>query len=120
VLTPTLAFGKGWVNFDIQTTAGIGLPVANSHRIGQPVAWNLTGQYRVRKVIWPELEMNYTYFHQGPNDGRTQVFITPGIVFGKFPLWRRLGLTMGAGVQIAATHFHTYNHGWILSTRLPF
>jgi len=120
VLTPTLAFGKGWGNFDVQTTAGIGLPVADAPKIGQPVVWNLTGQYRLLHKIWPELEMNYTCFHNGPNDGRTQVFMTPGVVFGKFPIWRRLGVTIGSGVQIAATHFHTYNHGWILTTRLPF
>jgi hypothetical protein len=64
--------------------------------------------------------MNYTYFHQGPHDGKTQVFMTPGLVVGRFPIWRRLALTMGGGVQIAATQFHTYNHGWILTTRLPF
>jgi hypothetical protein len=63
--------------------------------------------------------MNSTFYHDGPNDGRQQVFLTPGVVFGKVPLWR-LGLTVGTGVQIAANHFHTYNHGWILSTRLPF
>ena len=120
VLTPTLAFGKGWGNFDVQTTAGIGLPVENSQAIGQPIVWNLTGQYRVLRKIWPEVEMNYTYFHQGPHDGQTQVFVTPGVVFGKFPIWRRLGITVGSGVQIAATRFHTYNHGWILTTRLPF
>lgn len=119
-LTPTLAAGKGWGNFDVQTTAGISLPTGQSKLIGQPVVWNLTGQYRVLKRIWPEVEMNYTYFHQGPHDGQTQVFMTPGVVFGKFPIWKRLGITMGTGVQIAATHFHTYNHGWILTTRLPF
>jgi hypothetical protein len=120
VLTPTLAFGKGWGNFDIQTTAGIGLPVADSQKLGQPVTWNLTAQYRVLRKVWPELEMNSTFYHDGPNDGKKQVFLTPGLVFGKIPLWRRLGLTVGTGVQIAATHFHTYNHAWILSTRLPF
>jgi hypothetical protein len=119
-LTPTLAFGKGWGNFDIQTTAGIGLPVAESKRLGQPITWNVTGQYRVLKRIWPELEMNYTHFHQGPNDGKTQVFMTPGVVFGKFALWRRLGFTVGTGLQIAASQFHTYNHGWILTMRMPF
>jgi hypothetical protein len=45
-LTPTLAFGKGWGNFDIQTTAGIGLPTGDTQKLGQPVTWNLTAQYR--------------------------------------------------------------------------
>ena len=120
VITPTLAFGKGWGNFDIVTTAGIQLPTADSQKLGQPVIWNLTGQYRVLRKIWPELEMNSTFYHDGPNGGKQQIFLTPGIVFGKFPIWRRLGATVGTGVQIAATHFHTYNHGWILTTRFPF
>ena len=120
VITPTLAFGKGWGNFDIVTTAGIQLPTSDSQRLGQPVIWNFTGQYRVVRKIWPELEMNSTFYHNGPNAGREQVFLTPGVVFGKFSIWRRLGATVGAGVQIATTHFHTYNHGWILTMRLPF
>ena len=45
-LTPTLAFGKGWGNFDIQTTAGIGLPTGDTQKLGQPVTWNLTAEYR--------------------------------------------------------------------------
>jgi hypothetical protein len=32
----------------------------------------------------------------------------------------RLGLTFGAGEQIALTHFHTYNHGTIITLRMPF
>jgi hypothetical protein len=120
VITPTLAFGKGWGNFDIVTTAGIQLPTAQSEKPGQPVVWNVTGQYRVLRKVWPELEMNSTFYHDGPNAGRKQVFLTPGFVFGKFPIWRRLGATVGLGVPIATTHFHTYNHGWILTMRLPF
>jgi hypothetical protein len=119
-LTPTLAGGKGWGKFDFQTTAGITLPTGESKIIGQPVVWNLTGQYHVLKQIWPEVEMNYTYFHQGSNDGHTQVFMTPGVVFGRFPIWKRVAFVIGGGVQIAVTHFHTYNHGWILTTRMPF
>jgi hypothetical protein len=120
VITPTLAFGKGWGNFDVVTTAGIQLPTSESQKLGQPVVWNVTGQYRVMRKIWPELEMNSTFYHNGPNGGKQQVFVTPGVMFGKFPIWHRLGATVGVGVQIATTHFHTYNHGWILTMRLPF
>jgi hypothetical protein len=120
VITPTLVFGKGWGNFDIVTTAGIHLPTDEAARLGQPVVWNVTGQYRVMRRVWPELEMNSTFYHNGPNSGKQQVFVTPGVVFGKFPIWRRLGATVGTGVQIATTHFHNYNHGWILTMRLPF
>ena len=120
VLTPTLGGGKGWGNFDIQSTAGIQLPTSESALLGQPAIWNVVGQYRFLKKISPELEMNSTFYHNGPNGGKTQVFLSPGVVFGRFRLWRRLSLTAGAGVQIATTHFHIYNHAWNLSTRLPF
>jgi opacity protein-like surface antigen len=36
------------------------------------------------------------------------------------PLWERLGLTLGAGVQIAVTQFRSANQNWIISIRLPF
>jgi len=64
--------------------------------------------------------VNYTYFSQGPSDGQTPVFLTPGIVVGRFRIHDRLGFTIGTGVQIATTHFHTYNHKYILTVRFPF
>ncbi len=120
VLTPTLAAGKGWGHFDVLTTAGIQLPVAEGQKLGQPVNWNVVGQYRFLGKISPELEMNSTFYSNGPSAGKHQVFLSPGVVAGRFPIWKRLSFTGGVGVQIAVTQFHTYNHGWILSTRLPF
>jgi len=32
----------------------------------------------------------------------------------------RRAVSLAVGEQIAMTHFHTYNHGLILSMRLPF
>jgi hypothetical protein len=32
----------------------------------------------------------------------------------------RLGLVFGAGMQIATSHFHSYNHGLVLTGRLTF
>lgn len=119
-ITPTLAAGKGWGNFDVNSTLGAILPVDETAMVGRQIVWNSAFQYRVFHKLWPEAEVNYTYFSQGPNDGKTQVFLTPGIVFGKFPIWHRLGFTIGTGVQIAATHFHTYNHKYILTVRFPF
>jgi len=119
-ITPTLAAGKGWGQFDVTSTLGAILPVDQTSLIGRQVVWNSAFQYRVLRKFWPEAEVNYTYFSQGPNNGKTQVFLTPGIVFGKFPIWHRLGFTIGTGVQIAATHFHTYNHKYILTVRFPF
>ena len=47
VVTPTIAFGKGWHNFDVQTTFGVNVPTADSVHFGHPVLSNTTFQYRV-------------------------------------------------------------------------
>jgi hypothetical protein len=52
--------------------------------------------------------------------GKKQVFLTPGLVLGAFPLAQRLHFSFAAGVQIAVTQFHQYNHRWIVSARFPF
>lgn len=111
---------KGWGAFDVLTTAGIQLPAEQSQKLGQPVNWNVVAQYRFLRKLSPELEMNATFYHNGPHAGQQQVFLSPGVVVGRFPLWRRLAFTSGVGVQIAVSRFHTYDHQWILSTRLPF
>ena len=119
-ITPTIAAGKGWGNFDAVSTLGVILPVADTRLVGRQTVWNTTFQYRLLKKIWPEVEINSTFFSQGPNAGRGQTFITPGLVVGKFPLRHRLGLTVGGGIQLAVTQFHTYDHRAILTVRLPF
>lgn len=119
-VTPTIAVGKGWGHFDFQSTFGAGIPVGDESKIGIPLAWNTAFQYKILKKFWPEVEVNTIFFHDGPNDGKTQVFLSPGLVIGRLHLWRRLGFTIGGGIQIAATHFHTFNHNGVLSVRFPF
>ncbi len=120
VITPTIAYGKGFGNFDAQGTFGIALPVADTNLIGRSFLFNNTLQYRVLRKLWPEVEFNSTVFQDGKNDGRKQNFVTPGLVMGRFRLLGRVGFTVGAGYQIATTHFHTSNHNAILSVRFPF
>jgi hypothetical protein len=120
IITPTIAYGKGFGNFDVQGTFGVGLPVADTGLVGRNYAWNNTLQYRLFRKFWPEVEFNSTFFQDGKNDGQKQNFVTPGLILGRFHLWRRLGLTFGGGYQIATTRFHTSNHNAILSVRLPF
>lgn len=119
-LTPSLALGKGWGNFDLQGTAGITVPTGSRKVLGTPVALNLTAQYHLLKYWWPEVEVNSTMWPNGNNDGKKQVFLSPGLVAGKFHLWKRVGMAVGGGVQIAATQFHTYEHNWVTSIRFPF
>lgn len=120
VITPTIAYGKGFGHFDLQGTFGVSLPAGDTRLIGRTYSWNDAFQYRILRKIWPEIEVNYSRFQDGKNDGKTQVFLTPGVVLGKFRLWHRLGLTFGGGFQIATTHFSTSNHNAILSIRFPF
>ncbi len=132
VITPTLAVGKGFCLLALTSTAGGSLPVTNSAGLGHAIAWNNTVQYRLAKtgtarLVWPEFEVNSTFYKGGSNDGKVQVFGTPGVVIGRIPLSHtatgapgRFGLTFGAGEQIALSHFHTANHALVLTARLPF
>lgn len=119
-LSPTFAAGKGWGNFDVETNFGAVLPTSRTSIVGRQIIWSSTLQYRLWRRIWPEVETNATFYSDGTYDGKTQNFVTPGFVLGKFLFWHRVGLTVGTGVQIATTRFFTYNHRWILSVRFPF
>jgi len=66
------------------------------------------------------VELNYTYWPNGDRHGNNQLFITPGLVVGRIPLWERLGLTVGFGWQIAVTRNPVYHNSAVLSVRLPF
>lgn len=132
VVTPTLALGKGFGLFAATSTLGGSLPVSNKHGLGHTISWNNAFQYHVgrqgaARFFWPEVEFNSNFYRGGPNDGKIQTFATPGMVVGRFPLSHdasgkpgRWGVTLGAGEQIALTHFHNYNHGLVLSLRMPF
>lgn len=120
IVTPTIAYGKGFGNFDVQGTFGVTLPTGREQTIGRTFLWNDSFQYHVFHKFWPEAAVNYTHFQDGEHDGMTQVFLTPGLVVGRFHIWKRVGFTIGGGYQIAVTHFHTTNHNGIFSMRFPF
>jgi hypothetical protein len=120
VITPTIAYGKGFHAFALQGTFGVAMPTAETNLLGRAFVWNNAFQYHVMRKIWPEVELNSTFFHDGKNDGRQQNFVTPGLILGRFRLAGRVGLTLGAGYQIATTRFHPTNHNAILTVRFPF
>jgi hypothetical protein len=120
VVTPTIAFGKGWRQFDVQSTLGVNLPAGNTAKVGRQLVWNTAFQYQGAWKLWPELEANSTFYATGKYAGHTQLFLTPGLGVGRAHLAGRFRLSAAVGVQIAATRLHTYNHRWILSTRLSF
>ncbi len=123
-VAPNVALGKGFGWFDVQSTLGANLPVRDTATLGRSIAWNIAGQAHVAGHFWPEIEFISTYFKGGPNDGKTQVFATPGLLMSVNHIHGetdpRLGLCVGAGMQIATSRFHTYNHEIIVTTRLLF
>lgn len=123
IYTPTIAGGKGWGNFDFQSTLGVSIPDGNGRDPkgpGMTIPFNTALQYHVSKYLWPEVEANYTWWADGKREGFNQLFITPGILFGRFPIYNRVGVTFGAGVQVAVTDKPTSHRNIILSGRMPF
>jgi hypothetical protein len=124
-VSPTLLAGKGYRKLDVISCLGGTLPTEETNKVGRSIAWNTTAQYHLSKWVWPEVESNTTWFFAGKNDGKKQNFITPGIVFSKFKLrpddpQSRTGVAFGAGMQIATSQFHTYNHELAFTTRFIF
>jgi hypothetical protein len=120
ILFPTLAAAKGIGPMDIQTTLGAGLPASGTELLGRTIVSNTAVNLRVKGIVWPMVELNATSWSGGILDGKTEMFVTPGLVVGSFPMPERLHIGFGAGVQIAVSQFRRYNHRWIASVRLPF
>ena len=120
LFTPTIAFGKGFGDFDFQSTVGVAFSNGGLDRLGIPVSWNTTFQYRLFKYFWPEVETNYTWQSYGSDNGHNTLYITPGILVGRIPIHDRVGLTFGLGEQVAVTYYRAYNHNFILTARIPF
>jgi hypothetical protein len=120
VLSPTFGAAKGLGPVDIQSTIGANLPTSGANILGRSIIFNTAVNYRIKGKIWPMIEQNSTFWSGGTLDGKKQVFLTPGLVLGSFPLAERLHLTVGGGLQIAVTRFHQDDHRWILSVRFPF
>jgi hypothetical protein len=120
ILSPTLAAAKGIGHWDIQTTLGANLPTSGANLLGRAIVFNTAVDYKIKGWIWPMIEQNSVFWSGGTLDGKKQVFVTPGLVLGSIPVAERLRFAIGAGVQIAVTEFHQYNHRWILSLRFPF
>lgn len=128
VITPTIAAGKGFGPFDVQATIGAGLPVEHESTIGYAVATNVTFQYHVADYFWPEFEVNDTAWSGGERGGKNQIFLTPGVILGRFPIGWRAKFIVGLGYQFAVAPTltrepaltPTYNHAWILTARVAF
>ena len=118
-LTPTILAEKSWSWFNIQSTFGAMLPLGDTRLTGRQFISNTALQARIARIFWPECEINSIAFKGGPNNGKKQVFVTPGVLIGRLRLTRLMGFTFGVGMQIAASQYHSYNHALLFSVRLP-
>jgi hypothetical protein len=125
MITPTIAGGFGVRDFDVQSTLGLSFPTDYSTDSGDMLACNTTVQYHFCGLLWPELEVNDTYWLGGERAGKHQLFLTPGIVLGPIPLTGRAKLSIGAGYQLAVSPntireplTPQFRNNFILSTRL--
>jgi hypothetical protein len=128
MITPTFAAGKGWGDFDIQATIGVPVPLSHESSIGIAVVANIAAQYHLGQYFWPEIEANSTYWTDGPRAGKTQIFLTPGLILGRFAIAGRSKFIIGGGYQFAVSPkltttpvmTPTYSQGWNLSVRTTF
>jgi len=123
-ISPTIYLGKGFGRFDFQTAASESLPTGHTRTLGRPLSWNSVVQRKVGKIFWPEIECNSTFFRGGANDSKVQAFVSPGLIVSKIKFNsesnNRLALVFGVGEQIAVSHYHSYNHGLSLTSRIVF
>ena len=129
VVTPTLAAGKGFGIFDVQATSGVAVPTRRLDDLGAQWLNNIAFQGHIAEYFWPEFEVNQTVWLNGSaRGGKDQIFLTPGIIFGRLHLGGRLKAAIGVGYQFAVSPKQelspeldpTYAHNWILSARLSF
>jgi hypothetical protein len=125
IVQPSLAFGKGWGNFDVQATVSEQFPTGGvrsaEKSFGHPVLVNVTVQYFLLNFFWPELEANSTWWPDGSKEGKTQLFLTPGVIFGRFTIRDRVKLIFGAGYQFSITpSAPAYRNNVILTLRSTF
>ena len=133
---PTLAAGKGWGDFDIQSTISVQIPVAarsskgktpamNMSSFGNPILWNTAFQYHFMQYFWPQLEVNYVYWPDGAHKGLSQVLLTPGLILGRFKIGqdsptRPVNLIIGAGYQVAVTSNPVIKNNFVATLRITF
>ena len=129
IVTPTIAGGYGWGDFDVQGTIGYTLPTANQHFAGTSLLTSLTLQYHFLEYFWPEFALNDIQWTSGERGGRNQLLVGPGIMFGRFNIYKDLvKFNFGIAYQVAAVPYRAtldpltplYNHAWILSARVTF
>jgi hypothetical protein len=128
-ITPTIAAGKGWGDFDIQATVGTPWPTSNYNTLGAQLVTNVAFQYHLLPYLWPEIELNDTYWFNGARGRLNQLFLTADAIIGPYPIaGTRAKASLLVGYQTALTPHPEvlnpltpmYNHSWLFGARLFF
>ena len=120
---PTLSAGITRRNFALISSLGGTLPTGKIAAQGRTIAWNTAGQFHASPHVWIELENNSTFYVGGPRADKMQNFVTPAAFYvvrrkewkPAHPFW-----IFDAGMQVATSGFHTYNHNLVAETRILF
>ena len=120
---PSVAAGYAFHHFDVISSLGGTLPTGRIDVQGRSIAWNAEFQAHLRPHVWVEVENNATFYVGGSHGGRVQNFVTPAafyVVRGKKWKPTRPFFIVDAGMQMATSEFHTYNHNLISEVRMLF
>jgi hypothetical protein len=129
VITPTLAAGKGFGNLNIQAATSLVIPTAHEDTIGTALRTNVTFQYHLGELLWPEFEVNWAHWFDGTQRGGLhEVFFTVGALVGPIPISGRVAIVFGGGFQFAVAPSQTlgpaltpeYQNNIIFSGRIVF
>jgi hypothetical protein len=74
---PKVLTGKAFGRFVIQSALNGVLPPGRIAEQGRAIEWNSTAQWHAGAHAYVDLEDNVTWFAGGPDDGKTQNFVTP-------------------------------------------
>jgi len=129
VITPSLAAGKGFGNFNIQAATSLVIPTAHEDTIGTALRTNVAFQYHLGELLWPEFEVNWAHWFDGTQrGGGDEVFLTVGALVGPIPIAGRVSIVFGGGFQFAVAPSQTlgptltpeYQSNIIFSGRIGF
>jgi hypothetical protein len=120
---PKLLAGKAWGRFVVQSALNGVLPTGKIAAQGRAIEWNSTAQLHAGTHAYFDIEDNVTWLTGGTDDGKTQNFLTPaGFLMVRRKGWEPAHATLvfNAGIQIATSTFHLYNHNVVSEMRILF
>jgi len=88
-------------DFDIQGTIGYTLPTDERNHVGTSLVTRTSLQYHIGEYFWPEFAFNDTQWTSGVRADRNQLFVSPGIMFGRFQIYNRVKFNFGIAYQVA-------------------